>query len=522
MTRTLQALKLSALALVPVFLALPAAAAAPENGSAPFSYDALRERAKTMAQGPWVELPKADAALERINYDQLRAIRYRPDQSLWRKEKLPFELQFFHLGYFFKTPVEMFTVTNGQAKPIPFDPAMFDYGPNKLDPAAMKGLGFAGFRAHSAINKPEYLDEIVVFLGASYFRSLGKNQGYGISTRGLAIDTAEPKGEEFPWFRAFWVETPPKGAKELVVYGLLDSPSATGAYRFVIRPGETTRMDVTTSVFARKDITKIGFAPLTSMYLFGENDRGFPEDFRPEVHDSDGLLLWNGTGELLWRPLINPAKLQVNAFQVENLKGFGLMQRDSDYDHYQDLESRYERRPSLWVEPVAGFEQGSVSLVQIPSQEEIHDNVVAFYTPAKPVKAGDELKMAFRLNWGPPVTPPSGPHGEVVSTREGAGTAPNLRKFIIDFTTPPKASVKPAKKGSKAKAAPTPEAPIAPVITVSRGKVVNPTAHINEVTGNYRVAFEFLPDGNDPTEMRCYVKRGEDAATETWSYLWTR
>ncbi len=507
---------------VSLFSVAPALAA-DSAGAQPFSYDSLRERARTMAQSAYVEPAKADAALERITYDQLRAIRFRPDRSLWRKEKLPFELQFFHLGYYFKTPVEMYTVNGGQAKPLAFDPAMFDYGPNKLDPAAIKGLGFAGFRAHAALNKPEYLDEVAVFLGASYFRSLGKNQGYGLSARGLAIDTAEPKGEEFPWFRGFWIEQSAKGAKELVVHALLDSQSAAGAYRFVIHPGETTRMDVTASVFPRQAIGKLGIAPLTSMYLFGENDRGSPEDFRPEVHDSDGLLIWNGTGERIWRPLSNPARLRVSSFQVANARGFGLMQRDRTFANYEDLESRYERRPSLWVEPQSGFDSGSVSLVEIPSAEEIHDNVVAFYSPSAPVKGGEELKLAYRLHWGPPVTPQAVPHGEVVSTREGAGTAAGLRKFVIDFTAPKLTTPKPTKKGAKGKAQPPVTVPtLEPVITVSRGKIVNPVAQVHEVTGGYRVAFEFQPDGNEPTEMRCYVKRGNDASTETWSYLWTR
>ncbi|HZH03005.1 MAG TPA: glucan biosynthesis protein, partial [Myxococcaceae bacterium] len=456
--------------------ALPVLAAPAANDTAattPFSADMLRERARAMAQAPYVEPAKPDAALEGITYDQLRAIRFRPDQALWKKENFPFQLQFFHMGYYFKTPVELFTIRGGQAKPVAFDPALFDYGPNKLDPAALNGLGFAGFRVHFPINKAEYLDEAAVFLGASYFRSLGKNQGYGLSARGLAIDTAEPKGEEFPWFRTFYIEQPVRGAKELVVHALLDSQSATGAYRFVLKPGETTRMEVTASVFPRKAIGKLGVAPLTSMYLFGENDRGSPEDFRPEVHDSDGLAIWNGTGERLWRPLSNPSRLRVSTFQVNNPKGFGLFQRDQSFPNYEDLESRYERRPTLWVEPQTGFEAGSVSLVEIPSNEEIHDNMVAFFTPAVPVKGSEELRFAYRLNWGPPVIPGAPPTGETLATREGAGTALNRRKFVIDFAAPnpgPAANTA-LKKGAGGRAAKSaaaaPEPTLAPVITVS-------------------------------------------------------
>ena len=348
---------------------------------------------------------------------------FRPDQALGRKEGLDYQVQLFHRGFLFKSSVDLFLVKGGVAEPVPFSKDLFDYGANAFGEPLPDDLGFAGFRVHYPLNRPEYLDELFVFLGASYFRSLGRGQLYGLSSRGLAIDTATPKGEEFPIFRSFWIEQPVKGAKQIVVHALLDTPSATGAYRFEVKPGATVVMDVTATVFPRTDIEKIGFAPLTSMYLHGENDRVHMDDFRPEVHDSDGLLLWLGTGERLWRPLSNPSKLRVASFQVQALRGFGLLQRDRAFTSYEDLEARYERRPSAWVEPLEGFGPGTVTLVEIPTQEEIHDNITAFYTPQAAVTAGAELKLRYRLHWGGDIPAPT-PVAQTVATRISAGSRP--------------------------------------------------------------------------------------------------
>lgn len=333
-----------------------------------------------------------------LTYDQHRDIRFVRENGPWYGKRLPFEVQFFHLGSLFQVSVPINEVIDGKAKPIDYSPAFFNYGKNDLK-ITDNHLGYAGFRLHNPLNSPTYYDELVSFLGASYFRALGKQQKYGLSARGLAIDTAVQTGEEFPIFREFWIQRPKRGDKSVTVYALLDSPSITGAYTFVITPGKQTVMDVDTVLIPRKAINKIGIAPLTSMFLFGENTKNRFDDHRPEVHDSDGLLIWNGKDEVLWRPLDNSKYLRISSFMDENPKGFGLMQRDRDPAHYLDFEADYEQRPSAWVEPSGNWGKGTIQLVEIPSQQEIHDNIVAFWVPEKPVEPGVPLQYHYKLYW---------------------------------------------------------------------------------------------------------------------------
>ena len=366
----------------------------------PFSVAALRARARALAgesyTPPNETLPRA---LVELGYDRYRDIRFRPQMALWREEGLPFQAQFFHLGSYFTVPTHIHVVDGGTAREVLYTGDLFDYGANEFAEPFPETLGFAGFRLHYPLNRPDHHDELAVFLGASYFRSLARGQQYGLSARGLAIDTALPKGEEFPIFREFWLERPGPGAGQVVIHALLDSPSAAGAYSFTITPGDTTVMDVSAMVYPRQRIERMGIAPLTSMYFFGENDRLGVDDFRPQVHDSDGLSMWTGGGEWIWRPLVNPQRLRVSAYSDVNPRGFGLLQRTRDFDEYQDLEAHYERRPSLWVEPIGGWGRGVVQLVEIPTLEEIHDNIVAFWVPEAPVEPGSEWPLAYRLHW---------------------------------------------------------------------------------------------------------------------------
>ena len=270
-------------------------------------------------------------------------------------------------------------------------------------------LGFAGFRIHYPINKPDYHDEVAVFVGASYFRAVGQRMNYGLSARGLAIDTVLPSGEEFPYFRKFWIHEPQPDAKEISLYALLDGPSVAGAYHFVIHPGKETVIDVKLTLFLRKPVAKLGIAPMTSMFHHGENSYAkVMDDFRPEIHDSDGLMIATATGEWIWRPLVNPKTLLVNSFQVNNPAGFGLSQRDLDFDHYQDLESNYENRPSLWISPVGNWGEGRVELIQIPTDKEVYDNIVAFFVPSKLPEKGEapllRLPDGLALLHGQPAT----------------------------------------------------------------------------------------------------------------------
>jgi glucans biosynthesis protein len=477
-----------------------------------FDRDWLVQSARDLAakdyQAPAYRLPEA---LDHLDWDQYQSIRFHQDKALWAQEKLPFQVQFFHLGLYYKEPVAIYEVTDGKARLLPYDPAMFDFGAVQFDPPLPEDLGFAGFRLHYKTN---FGPDMVAFLGASYFRAVGATLQYGLSARGLAIDTGLPHPEEFPVFRAFWLERPEPSATSLRVHALLDSPSVSGAYTFLIRPGSTTEMDVDCILFFRKAIERLGIAPLTSMFHHGENEPELADDFRPEVHDSDGLALHTGDGEWIWRPLENPSVLQVNSFVDERPRGFGLLQRDRDFDHYQDDGVYYDRRPNLWVEPLADWGKGAVQLVEIPAGEETFDNIVAFWNPARPVAAGDQLRFAYRLYWGSEMPDTTLGPGRVVATRIGRGGIPGqpvpkrTRKFVIDFVggdLPLLAA----------------DANVTPVIIASSGEIRAPAARpIRELRG-WRVNFDLQWSGPATIVLRCLLTIDGTVMTETWSYQWT-
>ncbi len=381
--------------LAAAFCLLPARSRASEPPSAPaefhaFSFVDVKHKAEELASRPF-EDPEGQVPdfLLNISYDQWRKIRFRPSESLWRKEGLPFEVQFFHPGLFYNRLVAVNVVDDGRAEKLTFSPSVFEYGDEEFaSKVAGTPLDFAGFRIHYNLNTGKYKDEVAVFLGASYFRAVARDGQYGLSARGLAVDTALQSGEEFPYFREFWIEKPREDSDSITVHALLDSPSLAGAYTFTIIPGKETSMDTECVLFLRKDVQKLGIAPLTSMFLYGETENGRPGDYRPEVHDSDGLLIRTDSGEWTWRPLANPGRLALIPFREENPAGFGLMQRDWVFDHYQDLEARYEKRPSLWIEPRGNWSPGWVELVEIPSELEIHDNMVASWVPGKTAEKG--------------------------------------------------------------------------------------------------------------------------------------
>jgi len=486
-----------------------------------FSFQSVVQEAKKLAEKPY-KSPKGEVpdTLLTDNYDQWRNIRFKPDRSLWRKEGLPFTLQFFHPGLYYDRTVVLHTITpRGEVKSIPFSKDLFTY-PKEIETLVPDNLGFAGFRIHHPINKPDYHDEVAVFVGASYFRAVAQNMNYGLSARGLAIDTVLPSGEEFPDFRKFWIHEPEPDAKDIRCYALLDGPSVTGAYRFVIRPGKQTMIDVELTLFLRKPVAKLGIAPMTSMFHHGENSYGkVMDDFRPEVHDSDGLLIATATGEWIWRPLVNPKTLFVNSFKVNNPLGFGLCQRDLDFDHYQDLESNYENRPSLWIRPVGSWGEGRIELIQIPTDKEVYDNIVAFFVPSKTPEKGEPLSFAYQMFWHHATGSQRPPAGRVAATRIARAKMDAARLFVIDFV------------GTQFEALPENKA-IEAVITVGPGaKVLEQQVYKNRVTGGWRLAFQILKDetissdkdpskGRDPVELRAFLKLGDDVLTETWSYAY--
>lgn len=474
-----------------------------------------RELSQKSYEAPKPNLPDALSSLKFAGYQE---VRYRADRLHWRGTGTRFQLGFYHQGMHFNSPVKINEIDAQGVREIKFDPEDFDYGSLKLDKAALANLGFAGFKVLYPVNKEEKPDdELATFLGASYFRVIGKGQVYGLSARGLALDTALPSGEEFPAFREFWIERPAVGDKQLVIYALLDSPRATGAYRFTIRPGADTVVDVKSSIYLRDKVDRLGIAPLTSMYLYGSNRPWATPNYRPELHDSDGLAMHTGSDEWIWRPLNNPRRLAVSAFSMENPRGFGLLQRGREFSRYEDLDDRYELRPSLWIEPQGDWGKGSVQLVEIPTGDETNDNIVAFWVPEAQPERDAPLELNYRMIWtlDNQRTHTSG-MAWVMQTRrsrdENKG-ADLIRRsdgtitYVVDFVGPSLTSI-PADHTVRAQ-----------VWADDNGEITESSVRQNEVTGGKRLTLKVkVKDGEKPVEMRASLMDGETPVSETWTY----
>lgn len=491
---------------------LPRQAEAKGQGEGlPFSKDWLLAQAQTLSQAPYAGAGEAlPTWVADLDWDAYQSIKFRGDKTLWLKEKLPFQARLFHLGLYFRKPVTLHEVVDGKAFPMAYSRDWFEFGAKVKPPMRTGDLGFAGFRV-AMKNDPER--DMFSFLGASYFRAVGSSMQYGLSARGLAIDTGMSRAEEFPDFRAFWLERPAADSDTVVIHALLDSPSIAGAYSFAISVGEPTVMQVESQLFPRMPIERLGIAPMTSMFQHGENDRRRGDDFRPEIHDTDGLSMRTGSGEWIWRPLVNSPVVRLNSFFDENPRGFGLLQRDRLFDHYQDDGAYYDKRPSLWIEPLGDWGKGAVQLVEIPTQDETFDNIVAFWNPTEPVAAGQRLSFAYRMYWGNQ-SPVHSNNGEVVATRIGVGGVPGQkqavlsRKFVIDFR-----GGRLAELGWSDK--------LAPVVTVVRGRVEAAAARPIKELGGWRCNFDLVPDGTEPVDLRVYLRDAQGAAvSETWLYQW--
>jgi glucans biosynthesis protein len=479
-----------------------------------------QKRAQTPYQQPRAAVPAELAALD---YDGLRDIRFKDDKALWRADQLPYEAKFFHVGRQ-TDAVHIHELSAQGNKLLRYSADDFSYGKNQLNPARWGDIGHAGFRLHTALNSPAYKDELIAFLGASYFRALGAGQRYGLSARGLAVDPTGAQQEEFPRFTDFWLEKPAPGAKQVTVYALLDSARMTGAYRFDIRPGEETVTEVHARIFMRAGagprVATLGVAPLTSMFFFGENQPR-AGDFRPEVHDSDGLMVATGEGEWLWRPLQNPASPLVTSFSMKSLKGFGLMQRDRAFSSYEDSEARYELRPSAWVTPLGDWGAGRVELLQFATPDETHDNVAAYWVPANMPAPGESLNLAWQIGWqGKNQQRP--PNGWVTQSRRGTGYSKlsaealaQQTQFVIDFAGPALDAL--------------PEDARVEAITTasSNARVVESIAYRNPATGTWRMSLRvqrLAPPANQsaqPIELRAFLQNNTHTLTETWTNLIT-
>ncbi|RJS93291.1 glucan biosynthesis protein [Salinisphaera sp. Q1T1-3] len=516
-------LALSALGLpgLPAFAASPVK---PGKGE-PFSFDGLKDQAKKLAtqayQSPAEKLPPTLSNLQPLDYQK---IEFNKADALWSdKNDIDLSVRFFHTGMHFKVPVRMHAISpDGRAHLIPFEPSMFNYGDSGVDTGQLEGkhLGFAGWRLAVGDEKPSERPEVASFLGASYFRAIDKNMQYGLSARGLAVNTAEPEGEEFPDFTQFWFEQPDPDTKTVTVYALLDSPSATGAYRFTIDAGNAQGviMDIEANVYTRKAIKRLGVAPMTSMYLKGTAQETARDTIYPRMHDSDRLSMWRGNGEWICRPLYNPQTIQFNTFQDENPKGFGLIQHDHDFDHYRDPVAWYNRRPSLWLEPKNDWGKGEIALMEMPTVGETVDNIVAFWVPANPVTPGETLTYDYRLYWWP--EPPASPSlAEVDETWSGMGNVQEgwipgdhspeeyARRFAVDFT-------------GKTLEKLDDNADVQVEVSASNGKISYTAVHAMDPIDAYRAVFDWMPTSSDttPVTLRAYLKQGDQTLSETWLY----
>lgn len=490
------------------------------------TFEKLVERAQNLAGKAYV--PPSENALpqwmQELSYDQYRDIRFDPKKALWIGEGIPFRAMFFHPGYLFRRPVEMWEFTDSHQQRIRLSEEFFTYGPLiEKHGAVPPEVGFAGVRLHTPLNTPDYYDELIVFQGASYWRALGRGQRYGISARGIAVNTGlAGVPEEFPDFRAFWLRKPNVGDDHALVYALLDGPSVTGAYEFMIYPGEDTVVDVRMVVFLRRDVQRLGIAPMSSMYWFGENSRRRFDDYRPEVHDSDGLAIWTGRDERIWRPAMNDTgRVEFSFYADEGLKGFGLLQRDRRLVAYEDEEACYHLRPSLWIKPVGDWGKGQVMLMEIPTANELADNLVAMWIPDGERKAGERLEFRYKQYWTMREDP-SEAGGRVVATRTGLHEwLPGERTMIVEFAGEglPDPAVESEEDGKKLEA-------VVEAIGENAGKVVFDGVNIYRMQdGRLRLSFQMKPaqEGGKleeigPVELRAALRHGEDYVTETWSY----
>ncbi|WP_225924133.1 MULTISPECIES: glucan biosynthesis protein G [Pseudomonas] len=467
-----------------------------------FSLDDVSAKAKELA-GQKYEAPRSNLPNEfrEMKFADYQKIRFRNEKAEWADQNTPFKLSFYHQGMHFDTPVKINEVTADSVHEIKYDPTRFDFGDVKFDPKATEQLGYAGFRVLFPINKADKQDEIMTMLGASYFRVVGKDQVYGLSARGMAIDTALPSGEEFPRFTEFWIERPKPGDKHLVIFALLDSPRATGAYRLILRPGTDTVVDVKSQMYLRDKVSKLGVAPLTSMFLFGANQPSKVLNYRRELHDSSGLSIHAGNGEWIWRPLNNPKHLSVSNFSVENPRGFGLLQRGRNFSHYEDLDDNYDKRPSAWIEPEGDWGKGTVDLVEIPTADETNDNIVAFWSPAELPEVGKPLDVSYRLHWTLDDAAFHSPDSAwVKQTLRSTGDVKqsNLIRqpdgsvaYLVDFEGP---SLKKL----------LPDAPVRSQVSVSdNAELVENSVRYNEHTKGWRLTLRMkIKDAGKPTEMR--------------------
>ena len=478
-------------------------------GSSAFAFEFrdIVDKAQQLAVQPHVPLAEVPPFMREIGYDQHRGIRYQARHNLWRNTDSLFQVSPLMPGGVYKRAVPINEVVGSTVRRVPFEKNRFSFDEEPLRQRIPDDLGYAGFELLYAFDRKIGSAKFMVFAGASYFRAIGKGGQWGLSVRGAAIDTGLPSGEEFPDFIEFWLVRPQARATSMTVYALLDSPRLAGAYEFVISPGSVTRLNVRAVLFTRAPIEQLGIAALTSMYFYGENTPRPVNAWRPEVHDSDGLLVREDTGRWVWQPLVNPSKITIQGFPGQL---FALMQRDTQFRSYQDAEANYHRRPSAFVDVEQPFERGRVLLVQLPTQNEFLDNIVAMWSPAGPIGGGTRLDVRYRLSFGAPVVAQT-ELGQVVNTFVGrdiidATSQAGQHRFIVDFD------------GLRFAAGQTAASVTAEVGSEQGTQILEHQLKRVESTGMWRLSILARGQPEKPLALRASLHVNGRPATETWSY----
>ncbi len=477
-----------------------------------FDLDELAERARILAEQPYQAPEPIPRFMRELSYDQYQGMRFDQASSLWADSDSKFQVMLFPAGLFYTHPVRINVIEADEVKPLAFHKDSFIFGDPEIEKRVPADLGYAGFRLTFPLIGAEEQNQFLVFAGASYFRGVGRDNAWGISGRGIAVDTGLPRGERFPSFVEFWLAQPSPGDDSIRFYGLLDGEDLTGAYEFVATPGESTRLDVKAVLFPRRAVEQLGVAPLTSMFFYGENTVRPRGEWRPEVHDSDGLLIENAaSGEWLWRPLLNPVHLEMDWFSVERLGGFGLLQRDVAFASYQDLGARYERRPGTWVAPRSDWGPGHVVLVQLPTDTETNDNIVAFWKPGEPVEAGASYRFEWTVAFGAG-DPVSSGLARTVNTFVGdgsivgGGSVEGAYRFVVDF------------QGGPLHERPIGEEVLSRVTGLDGTEVLEHFVEYNDATATWRMSALAKPESGKSIALRAYLTDGQAALSETWSY----
>ena len=477
-----------------------------------FSFQTVIDKAKQLADSNWQAPEQVPKFLQDLSYPDYQGIRFKPERSLWLEEDSPFSVMLTPPGLFYHHAVAINIIDGDQAEPLVFDKTQFDYPNIELEKRVPADLGYAGFRLTFPFAEPDVDNQFLVFAGASYYRAVGRHNNFGISGRGIAVNTGLPSGEEFPAFTEFWLAKPDADATSLIFYGLLDGKSLTGAYQFEVTPGDETSLQVVSVLFPRQNIQLTGVAPLTSMFYYGENTLRPDGEWRPEVHDSDGLLVHDGsTNEWLWRPLNNPAALSMDYFATGQLRGFGLLQRDTSFRSYMDAEAGYGTRPSAWVEPVGEWGKGHVVLTQLPTPDETHDNIVAFWTPETELESGQPYRYAYNVRFGK-ADLARNPMAQTMDSflgdgsRIGGGDAEGAVRVIVDFAGGP---LDERDAG----------APVTGNVTVQEnGELLEHYVEYVAPLKRWRLSVLVRPAANRPLSLRAFLHEGEQTLSETWSY----